>query len=87
MTIGAVETMGELSNNDASSIWTKSSPRSTDGCSYSPDQWGKANFKPACDRHDICYSKSSKVNRKTCDTEFGGRSYKGQGLNNSLEWL
>lgn len=40
------------------------------GCSYSPDQWGEANFKPSCDNHDICYSDSSNKNRLDCDNEF-----------------
>ena len=26
----------------------------TNGCSYSPDQWGRADFKPTCDDHDRC---------------------------------
>lgn len=42
----------------------------TNGCSYSPDSWGKADFKPSCDKHDICYSSGSRTNRYTCDTRF-----------------
>lgn len=38
------------------------------GCTLSPDRWGRANFKPVCDRHDICYT--SATNRKTCDSRF-----------------
>lgn len=40
------------------------------GCSYSPDRWFKANFKPTCDSHDRCYSSSSYENRLTCDQMF-----------------
>lgn len=40
------------------------------GCSFSPDRFGRANFKPTCDRHDICYSRSSRTNRIVCDTRF-----------------
>lgn len=43
---------------------------SGDGCTASPDSWGKANFRPACDKHDGCYSKGSTVNRSTCDARF-----------------
>lgn len=42
----------------------------TDGCSFSPDSWGKANFKPACDSHDICYSSTSHIDRLACDRAF-----------------
>ncbi|ADH92304.1 phospholipase A(2) [Arcanobacterium haemolyticum] len=42
----------------------------TNGCSFSPDRWGNANFKPACDSHDICYSSSSHADRSTCDRAF-----------------
>lgn len=45
-------------------------PRKPNGCSFSPDKWGKANFKPVCDKHDICYSKGSKTSRKSCDQKF-----------------
>lgn len=41
-----------------------------DGCTSAPDSWGKANFRPVCDRHDSCYSRSSTKDRKTCDEEF-----------------
>lgn len=37
------------------------------GCSYSPDSWGEANFRPACDTHDICYSSTSHLSRQHCD--------------------
>lgn len=37
------------------------------GCSYSPDSWGAANFRPTCDSHDICYSSTSDLSRKLCD--------------------
>lgn len=42
----------------------------TNGCSYSPDQWGRADSKPTCDDHDRCYSSTSYVNRLDCDTVF-----------------
>ena len=42
----------------------------TNGCSYSPDQWRRADFKPTCDDHDRCYSSTSYVNRLDCDTVF-----------------
>lgn len=42
------------------------------GCSYSPDTWGKAKFRPACDAHDICYGNKKKINRLTCDVAFLG---------------
>lgn len=42
----------------------------TNGCTMSPDSWGKANFKPTCDAHDICYSVGSTTNRLDCDNVF-----------------
>lgn len=44
-----------------------------DGCSFSPDRWGAANFRPACDHHDSCYSSGSRTNRSVCDKHFLGR--------------
>ncbi|MDO4665240.1 MAG: phospholipase A2 [Actinomycetaceae bacterium] len=41
-----------------------------DGCTWSPDRWGKANFRPACDRHDKCYGHTSTVSRLQCDNNF-----------------
>ncbi|AZU01101.1 phospholipase A2 [Brevibacterium linens] len=32
-------------------------------------KWNKL-FKPACDKHDRCYSKDSKKDRIRCDTDF-----------------
>lgn len=40
------------------------------GCDYSPDRWGAANFFPACNSHDRCYSKNSRTNRYNCDQRF-----------------
>lgn len=40
------------------------------GCSFSPDAWGSADFKPTCDRHDICYSTPSTTDRRDCDGTF-----------------
>lgn len=45
----------------------------TNGCSFSPDSWGRADFKPTCDEHDICYSSPSTVPRLTCDNVFRDR--------------
>lgn len=42
----------------------------TDYCTWSPDSYGSANFKPACASHDSCYSSSSKSSRLTCDKRF-----------------
>lgn len=44
-----------------------------DGCTYSPDRWGAANFRPACDHHDSCYSSKSHTNRSVCDSHFHDR--------------
>ena len=41
------------------------------GCSFSPDKWGRANFKPACDQHDLCYA--SKTDRYNCDRQLYAR--------------
>lgn len=41
-----------------------------DGCTWVPDSWGSANFRPACDRHDFCYSRQSSQDRLTCDKLF-----------------
>ncbi|MCF2710151.1 hypothetical protein I6E37_00215 [Schaalia hyovaginalis] len=43
---------------------------SGDGCTWSPDRWGAANFRPACDRHDACYGPNSLSSRKVCDDQF-----------------
>lgn len=40
------------------------------GCTLSPDRWFKANFKPACDKHDYCYVNKKHINRDTCDYRF-----------------
>lgn len=40
------------------------------GCSYSPDHFLYVNFKPSCDKHDICCGKNSKTSRKNCDLAF-----------------
>jgi hypothetical protein len=37
------------------------------GCTGVPDRWGRANFKPSCDKHDICYGKNSRTSRANCD--------------------
>ncbi|MEG8034417.1 phospholipase A2 [Sphingomonas sp. LR61] len=37
------------------------------GCTGVPDSYFKANFKPSCNKHDICYGKNSKTSRKNCD--------------------
>ncbi|WP_344249360.1 phospholipase A2 [Brevibacterium sanguinis] len=33
------------------------------------EKWNKI-FKPACDKHDLCYGKNSKTNRNVCDARF-----------------
>ncbi|AHH95254.1 hypothetical protein GCM10010174_57660 [Kutzneria viridogrisea] len=38
-----------------------------DGCTNAPDNYGEANFRPACDAHDNCYSAGSPFSRLTCD--------------------
>lgn len=40
------------------------------GCSKSPDNIGKANFKPICNNHDACYASFSRSNRLDCDNYF-----------------
>jgi hypothetical protein len=37
----------------------------TDSCNFVPDSFGLANFAPACQAHDLCYSSST--DRLTCD--------------------
>lgn len=37
------------------------------GCTGVPDQYGKANFAPACAAHDACYSAGSPRSRLDCD--------------------
>ncbi|WP_370947083.1 phospholipase A2 [Amycolatopsis sp. cg5] len=39
----------------------------TDGCTKVPDSFFGANFKPACDTHDRCYSRTSTTSRLNCD--------------------
>lgn len=51
-------------------IATRAVATRQNGCSFTPDRWGSANFKPICDRHDICYSPSSRINRIDCDKRF-----------------
>lgn len=41
-----------------------------DGCTGVPDSYLGANFRPACDRHDACYSKGSTTDRKVCDVRL-----------------
>ncbi|QWF84933.1 phospholipase A2 [Amycolatopsis sp. CA-230715] len=43
-----------------------------DGCTRVPDSFGWANFRPACDKHDKCYGKSSHTSRKNCDRALLG---------------
>lgn len=45
-----------------------------DGCTWVPDSWGSANFRPACDRHDFCYSRQSSQDRLTCDKANQGKA-------------
>lgn len=46
-----------------------------DACSFSPDRWGRANFAPACQRHDACYARTSTTDRQVCDTRFRADLY------------
>lgn len=36
----------------------------------SPETWGKANFRSACQRHYQCYSPTSTTPRNACDRQF-----------------
>lgn len=38
-----------------------------DGCTRVPDSYLGANFRPACDAHDQCYSTGSTTDRIVCD--------------------
>ncbi|MGH3758020.1 phospholipase A2 [Actinophytocola sp.] len=38
-----------------------------DGCTKVPDSYLGANFRPACDKHDNCYSSDSSTDRLDCD--------------------
>lgn len=40
-----------------------------DYCSYSPDSWGKANFRGPCARHDMCIEFKQKA-RSACDSDL-----------------
>lgn len=44
--------------------------KAPNGCTMSPDRWGSVNFKPACDKHDICYANKKKISRLSCDKAF-----------------
>lgn len=64
----ASEDSGEMSTFRASgSVAAAARPN---GCTKSPDRIFLANFKPACDKHDICYSSGSRTSRKNCDLAF-----------------
>ncbi|WP_396135330.1 phospholipase A2 [Amycolatopsis sp. A133] len=43
-----------------------------DGCTWAPDQFYWANFRPACDAHDNCYSSGSRTPRLVCDDVLRG---------------
>jgi hypothetical protein len=38
-----------------------------DGCTKVPDSYLGANFRPACDAHDLCYGSDSTTDRLVCD--------------------
>lgn len=38
-----------------------------DGCTRVPDSYLGANFRPACDAHDLCYGSNSSTDRLQCD--------------------
>jgi hypothetical protein len=42
----------------------------TDSCNFVPDAFGEANFAPACDDHDDCYSNTTGISRLDCDRAF-----------------
>lgn len=48
------------------------STAASDYCTWSPDSYGSADFKPACAAHDVCYSSNSYRDRATCDWAFKG---------------
>ena len=39
-------------------------------CTWSPDSWGRADFRPACSTHDRCYSPGSTTSRLVCDQQL-----------------
>lgn len=43
---------------------------SVNGCTFSPDQWGRANFNGVCNAHDICYGNQQRISRLACDLRF-----------------
>ena len=49
-------------------------PHPTNGCSFSPDRPNGYNFRPSCDRHDVCYGHkpygNSAAGRRGCDVAF-----------------
>jgi len=48
----------------------QASESSTDSCNFVPDSFGPANFAPACDQHDDCYSNTVGTSRLDCDRAF-----------------
>lgn len=70
---------GDLSEDALRAEYERSSdqisPMAANGCSTPKvakkltKKWDRI-FKPACDRHDRCYSPGSKTARKTCDIRF-----------------
>jgi hypothetical protein len=47
---------------------SESTTEATDSCNFVPDSFLNANFQPACDTHDECYSSSTA--RRACDDAF-----------------
>lgn len=45
----------------------RSTVQQANGCTGVPDSWVRADFKPACDAHDVCYSAGSPRSRLDCD--------------------
>ena len=39
-----------IATKNAAKVELRAAPN---GCSYSPDKWGEANFKPSCDKHEF----------------------------------
>jgi hypothetical protein len=52
------------------SALASSSTAEADSCTAVPDAFGRANFAPACDTHDFCYSPASEFDRAECDAQL-----------------
>lgn len=71
--LAATALMGSIAATDAAAQAPPPPPppaEAPDGCTWSPDTFERANFKPACDAHDICYSRGSTTDRAACDARL-----------------